>query len=101
MGSGNLPMSCATIASTIWSELRLIVSAALRLPRMPVTTMSGACAAGAVSEAAGGYAYPRSQTPWQEIQRRTVGQLGTGAILEGAERYQRIDERFGVPRDSH
>ncbi|WP_298689300.1 IlvD/Edd family dehydratase [uncultured Sphingomonas sp.] len=52
-------------------------------------------------EAAGGYAYPRSQTPWQEIQRRTVGQLGTGAILEGAERYQRIDERFGVPRDSH
>jgi len=55
----------------------------------------------AALDAAGGYAYPRSQTPWQEIQRRTVGQLGTGAILEGAERYQRIDQDFGIPRDSH
>ncbi len=54
-----------------------------------------------VLDAAGGYAYPASQTPWQEMQRRIVGQLGTGAILEGAERYQRIDATFGVPRDSH
>ena len=55
----------------------------------------------AALEAAGGYVYPASQTPWQEIQRRNVGQLDTGAILEGAENYQRIDAKFGVPRDSH
>ncbi|HEX7849499.1 MAG TPA: IlvD/Edd family dehydratase [Sphingomonas sp.] len=52
-------------------------------------------------DAAGGYAYPASQTPWQEIQRAVVGQLGTGAILEGAERYQRIAQTRGLPRDNH
>jgi dihydroxy-acid dehydratase len=52
-------------------------------------------------EAAGGYKYPASQTPWQEIQRALVGQLESGAILEGAEKYQRIDETMGLPRDSH
>src|SRR5437762_4797342 len=52
-------------------------------------------------ETAGGFAYPASQTPWQEIQRRTVGQLGDGMILEGAESYQRIAQTRGVPRDSH
>jgi dihydroxy-acid dehydratase len=51
--------------------------------------------------AAGGYQYPVSQTPWQELQRGVVGSLGTGAILEGAEKYQKIDETFGVPRDNH
>ena len=54
----------------------------------------------AALEAAGGYAYPASQTPWQEIQRRLVGQLDSGAILEGSERYQRIAQR-GLPRHSH
>src|SRR3546814_10812849 len=44
----------------------------------------------AALEAEGGYKYPASQTPWQEIQRSVVGQLNTGAILEGAEKYQRI-----------
>ncbi|MEO7787419.1 MAG: IlvD/Edd family dehydratase [Sphingomicrobium sp.] len=52
-------------------------------------------------EAAGGYAYPASQTPWQEIQRATVGQLDSGMILEGAEKYQRIAQTIGVPRHSH
>ena len=52
-------------------------------------------------EAAGGYAYPASQTPWQEIQRSLVGQLDTGAILEGAEDYQRIAQTRGQPRHSH
>lgn len=52
-------------------------------------------------EDAGGYQYPASQTPWQEIQRALVGQLESGAILEGAEKYQRIDETMGLPRDSH
>jgi dihydroxy-acid dehydratase len=51
--------------------------------------------------AAGGYQYPVSQTPWQELQRGVVGSLGTGAILEGAEKYQKIDATFGVPRDNH
>jgi dihydroxy-acid dehydratase len=55
----------------------------------------------AALEAAGGYAYPASQTPWQEIQRSVVGQLGEGMILEGAEAYQRIAQTRGVPRDNH
>ncbi|MBB3035558.1 IlvD/Edd family dehydratase [Alteriqipengyuania lutimaris] len=52
-------------------------------------------------EAAGGYSYPDSQTPWQEIQRALVGDMSSGAILEGAEKYQRIAETKGIPRDSH
>lgn len=55
----------------------------------------------AALEAAGGYPYPASQTPWQEIQRAVVGQLSTGAILEGAEKYQRIAQTRGLPRDNH
>ncbi|QYE33001.1 dihydroxy-acid dehydratase family protein (plasmid) [Polymorphobacter sp. PAMC 29334] len=51
--------------------------------------------------ASGGYAYPDSQTPWQEIQRATVGQLDKGAILEGAEKYQKIAQTMGLPRDNH
>jgi dihydroxy-acid dehydratase len=50
---------------------------------------------------AGGYPYPASQTPWQEIQRKIVGQMETGAILEGAEDYQQIAQTKGLPRDSH
>ncbi|MGO9173284.1 MAG: IlvD/Edd family dehydratase [Rhodomicrobium sp.] len=42
-----------------------------------------------------------SQTPWQEIFREHTGQLATGMVLENAVEYQRIAERFGVPRDSH
>jgi dihydroxy-acid dehydratase len=55
----------------------------------------------AALEQAGGYRYPASQTPWQAIQRALVGQLGHGAILEGAEAFQRIDTAHGLPRDSH
>ena len=55
----------------------------------------------AALDAAGGYAFPASQTPWQEIQRGVVGQLGSGAILEGAEKYQRIAQTRGLPRDNH
>lgn len=51
--------------------------------------------------AAGGYKYPASQTPWQEIQRSVVGQMSSGAILEGAEKYQRIAQTQGLPRDNH
>ena len=52
-------------------------------------------------EAAGGYAYPASQTPWQEIQRALIGQMDKGAILEGSEKYQRIAQTMGLPRDNH
>ncbi|GAA4756619.1 IlvD/Edd family dehydratase [Sphingomonas daechungensis] len=52
-------------------------------------------------EAQGGYPYPRSQTPWQEMQRATVGQLSDGAVLEPAVKYQRIAQIFGVPRHNH
>jgi len=51
--------------------------------------------------AAGGYSYPASQTPWQSIQRALVGQLESGAILEGSEQYQGIAQTQGVPRDNH
>ncbi|MEO7656644.1 MAG: IlvD/Edd family dehydratase [Sphingomicrobium sp.] len=52
-------------------------------------------------EEAGGYSYPASQSPWQAIQRSLVGQLETGAILEGSEAFQRIAQTRGLPRDSH
>jgi dihydroxy-acid dehydratase len=52
-------------------------------------------------EAAGGYAYPESQTPWQELQRNVVGQMDTGAVLEPAVKYQRIAQTKGLPRDNH
>ena len=52
-------------------------------------------------KAQGGYSFPGSQTPWQEIQRKFVGQLGDGAILEGSEEFQRIAQLRGLPRDSH
>ena len=55
----------------------------------------------AALEASGGFPYPPPQTPWQEIQRALTGQLQTGAILEGAEKYQRIAQQRGLPRDSH
>jgi dihydroxy-acid dehydratase len=52
-------------------------------------------------QAAGGYRYPASQTPWQELQRDNVGQLQTGAVLEPAVKYQRLAQTRGVPRHSH
>ncbi len=52
-------------------------------------------------DAAGGYSYPASQTPWQEMQRATVGQLETGAVLEPAVKYHRIVDTIGLPRDNH
>ena len=52
-------------------------------------------------EAAGGYAYPAHQTPWQEMQRGVVDQLSKGAVLKPAVEYQRIAQTKGIPRDSH
>ncbi|HEY6644369.1 IlvD/Edd family dehydratase [Povalibacter sp.] len=52
-------------------------------------------------DAAGGYPIPPSQTPWQEIQRATIGQAETGAVLENATKYQKIAQTIGVPRHNH
>jgi dihydroxy-acid dehydratase len=41
-----------------------------------------------------------SQTPWQELQRKFVGQLSDGACLNFATDYQRIASK-GLPRDNH
>ena len=51
--------------------------------------------------AKGGFAYPKNQTPWQELYRDTVGQQATGACLELATRYRNIAGAIGVARDNH
>jgi dihydroxy-acid dehydratase len=42
-----------------------------------------------------------SQTPWQELQRRHIGQLSDGACLDFAIKYQKISTTRGLPRDNH
>jgi dihydroxy-acid dehydratase len=54
----------------------------------------------ALLEKDGGYHYPPSQTPWQEIQRAMVDQLSSGMVLKPAVKYQRVAQKF-VPRDNH
>jgi dihydroxy-acid dehydratase len=54
----------------------------------------------AALEKAGGFKYPPSQTPWQEIQRGMVEQLADGMVLEPAVKYQGVAQKF-VPRDNH
>ena len=48
----------------------------------------------------GGFRYPASQTPWQEIQRSMVDQLAEGMVLKPAVKYQRVAQN-GVARDNH
>jgi dihydroxy-acid dehydratase len=48
----------------------------------------------------GGYRFPPSQTPWQEIQRALVVQLAEGMVLEPAVKYRQVAQKY-VPRDSH
>jgi dihydroxy-acid dehydratase len=54
----------------------------------------------AALEKNGGYQYPPSQTPWQEIQRSIVDQLSAGMVLKPAVKYQRVAQK-SVPRDNH
>jgi dihydroxy-acid dehydratase len=54
----------------------------------------------AALEKAGGFKYPPSQTPWQEIQRGMVDQLADGMVLRPAVKYQRVAQE-SVPRDNH
>ena len=43
----------------------------------------------------------KNQTPWQEISRKMVGQLETGACLETDTVYLDITKTKGIPRHSH
>ena len=52
-------------------------------------------------EDAGGYIFPESQTPWQEIQRGIVDQFDEGMVLKPAQKYQKVAKTKGVPRDNH
>src|SRR6266851_950168 len=45
-------------------------------------------------EKQGGYHFPPSQTPWQEIQRELVEQLADGMVLRPAVKYQRVAQKF-------
>ena len=50
---------------------------------------------------AGGYKYPASQTPWQEIQRGMVDELSHGMVLKPAVKFQKVAAKMGIPRDNH
>ncbi|WP_341989242.1 IlvD/Edd family dehydratase [Azorhizobium sp. AG788] len=52
-------------------------------------------------QAHGGFPMPKSQTPWQEIQRSMVEQFDEGMVLKPAVKYQRVAQTMGVPRDNH
>ena len=51
-------------------------------------------------DAAGGYAQPESQSPWQEIFREKVRPFSEGMVFEGATEYRDITNR-GLPRNNH
>jgi dihydroxy-acid dehydratase len=55
----------------------------------------------AALKASGGYKFPASQTPWQEIFRENTDQLAQGMVLKGAVKFQRIAKTKGIPRDNH
>ncbi len=52
-------------------------------------------------EAAGGFPFPKSQTPWQEIQRSMVDQFSEGMVLKPAIKYQDVAHTSGRLRDNH
>jgi len=43
--------------------------------------------------------YPESQTPWQEIYRKNIGQIDKGAVLEDSVKFQ--DIKKDLPRNNH
>ena len=52
-------------------------------------------------EESGGFQFPESHTPWQEIQRGMVGQFDEGMVLKPAVKYQDTARTFGPPRNNH
>ncbi|KAK0281182.1 hypothetical protein LTR91_000225 [Friedmanniomyces endolithicus] len=51
--------------------------------------------------AKGGYKSVESHTPYQDFFRREVGPLSQGMVFERATRFQRVAQRFPIPRDNH
>ncbi len=51
-------------------------------------------------QAAGGYASPESQSPWQQYFRELTGPFSEGMTLRDAPKYQRIAQKH-VPRNNH
>ncbi len=49
----------------------------------------------------GGFPYPKSQTPWQEIQRGMVEQFDEGMVLKPAVQFRDVAHVSPVPRDNH
>jgi dihydroxy-acid dehydratase len=49
----------------------------------------------------GGFPIPKSQTPWQEIQRGLVDQFSEGMVLKPAIKYRHVAKEMGIPRDNH
>src|SRR5678815_152587 len=49
----------------------------------------------------GGYHFPKSQTPWQEIQRGMVDQLSDGMVLKPAVKYQKVAQLSGAVSYTH
>ena len=49
----------------------------------------------------GGYPFPKSQTPWQEIQRNIVDQFDEGMVLKPAVQFKDVAHVYPVPRDNH
>ena len=49
----------------------------------------------------GGFQYPKSQTPWQEIQRSMVEQFDVGMVLKPAVQFQDVAHSSGLLRDNH
>jgi dihydroxy-acid dehydratase len=49
----------------------------------------------------GPYKIPKSQTPWQELFRKDVGELSEGMVLNSAVKYQKIAQTMGMPRRNH
>src|SRR5690606_10271831 len=52
-------------------------------------------------EAKGGFPYPKSQTPGQEIQRSMVDQFDKGMVLKPAVTFRDVAHTSGIPRDNH
>ncbi|PLN75939.1 dihydroxy-acid and 6-phosphogluconate dehydratase [Aspergillus taichungensis] len=51
--------------------------------------------------ARGGYVAPESQTPWQELFRKETAQLSEGMVLRESVKYQRLAQKYEVPRHNH
>ena len=51
--------------------------------------------------AAGGFAMPESQSPWQQYFREKVQPFSEGMVLKDAPNYRSIARTKGIPRDNH